>query len=193
MVWCGVTEDETRYAIEKLTSEQYRCRIVLTLRVPRLAELGPASIAELRITYVTVGDEIAEHLLTVPVAVNLVSADEAATAEADLEVREEVEILKAAQARDEAIRLADNEDWQAAQALIAESRASMLEAGTPALAAEADELEQVLPHINRAQWQGTRKDLRYASNFRRRHRGHSHQDRPDEPADETETNDEDGS
>jgi Ca-activated chloride channel homolog len=57
-----------------------RRRVVLALHLPHLAALGPVRVADLVVRYVAVGEEVAEHTLTVPVAVNLVSADEAAAA-----------------------------------------------------------------------------------------------------------------
>jgi Ca-activated chloride channel family protein len=93
-------------------------RVVFGLHIPRLVELGVAPVAELVLRYVAVGDEIAEHTLTIPVVANLVSADEAAAVEPDLEVREEVRVLEAARARNEAIQLADRGDFDAASAVL---------------------------------------------------------------------------
>lgn len=85
----------------------HRLRVVFRLHIPDMAALGPAKVAEVVVRYVSVGDEIAEHQVTYPVKVNLVSADEAAAAGEDAEVTEEVTVLMAAQATDEARRLAD--------------------------------------------------------------------------------------
>jgi Ca-activated chloride channel homolog len=141
-------------------------RIVLALHVPRLAELGVARIAELVVHYVSVGDEVAERTLTVPVAVNLVSADEAAAAGADLEVREEVLVLEAARARDEAVRLADEGDYDAAQQVLAATDSDLRAAG---MHAEADTLDAGL--VSPAAYSPiSRKALRYESTERRRRR-----------------------
>ena len=53
------------------------------------------------------GEQVATHELTLPIVVNMVIADEAKTAGTDQEVVEEVLILKAARAQDEARKLAD--------------------------------------------------------------------------------------
>lgn len=90
-------------------------RVVFGLHIPRLGELGVARVAELVLRYVAVGDEIVEHTLTIPVVANLVSADEAAAAELDAEVQEEVRVLEAARAQNEAIRLADAGDFDSAR------------------------------------------------------------------------------
>lgn len=92
---------------------------MFALHIPRLASLGVAMVAELVIRYATVGDEVALHQTTVPVQVNLVSADEAAAAGPDAEVVEEVVILKAAQAQEEARKLADEGDFEGARGRLA--------------------------------------------------------------------------
>jgi len=95
-----------------------RRRVVFELRIPRLAELGVAKFAEVVVRYVSVGAEIAAHELTMPITANLVSADEAAKAEADAEVTEEVAVLKAARAQEEARIRAYEGDLEGAQKLL---------------------------------------------------------------------------
>jgi Ca-activated chloride channel family protein len=85
-------------------------RLVFALHVPQVAALGPAKVADVIVRYVAVGDVIAAHELTVPVTVNLVSADEAAVAGLDGEVTEVVWLLRAAPARRDAIAAADAGD-----------------------------------------------------------------------------------
>lgn len=143
-----------------------RRRVVLALHVPRVAELGVARIAELVVRYVAVGEEVAEHTLTVPVAVNLVYADEAAAAAPDLEVREEVLVLQAARARDEAVQLADAGEYDAAQRLLGETGARLRAAG---IHAEADALDPGLV-APAAYADDTRKRLHYEAHLRRRRR-----------------------
>jgi Ca-activated chloride channel family protein len=143
-----------------------RRRVVLALHVPRLAELGVARIAELVVRYVSVGDEVAEHTLTVPVAVNLVSADEAAASSPDLEVTEEVLVLKAARARDDAIRLADAGDFDEAQRTLAKTERHLRAAGMNAEADALDAQRLSAKHYGAI----ARKQLRYESAARRRKR-----------------------
>jgi Ca-activated chloride channel family protein len=127
-----------------------RRRVVLSLHLPHLATLGALCVADLVLRYVAVGERIAEHTLTVPVAVNLVAADETAAAQPDLEVREEVLVLAAAQARREAIRLADKGDLAGAAELLS-AQASTLRLAQDAmpssaslLAMEADALAEAV-------------------------------------------------
>ena len=147
-------------------------RVVFALHVPHLAALGVAKVAELVVRYVSVGNEIAEHSLTIPVVANLVSADEAAAAQPDLEVQEEVLVLKAARARDEAIRLADAGEHAAAQQVLRATATELRLAG-PALAAEAAALtdaEHLVAPTTYAASTAPRKQLHYQSNVRRRRR-----------------------
>ena len=140
-----------------------RRRVVFALHMPHLAALGPVSVAEAVLRYVSVGDEIAQHELTIPIVANAVSADEAARAVPDSEVREEVLVLRAARAREDAMKLADAGDVQAAQgtlnALVGELRAT----GSSELAAEADMLESLGEQVADAYTPLHRKHLQYQS------------------------------
>lgn len=72
-----------------------RRSVVFALHVPGVAELGVAKVADVVLRYISVGDQITAHEITVPVVVNVVSAHEAAQAERDRAVVEEVVVLKA--------------------------------------------------------------------------------------------------
>lgn len=114
-----------------------RRTVVFTLHVPALAALGVAKVADVVLRYVSVGDQIAAHEVTLPVTVNVVSGTEAAQAEADHAVVDEV-VVQAAQARDEARRLAGQGDFTGGQAVL---RASAVELRLTAQgSSKADEL-----------------------------------------------------
>jgi len=104
-----------------------RRRLVFALHIPEVASLGPARVADIVLRYVSVGDDVTAHELTIPVTVNLVSADEAAAAELDHDVTEEVWLLDAARARKEAIESADSGDFDAARSRLS-STADMMRA-----------------------------------------------------------------
>src|SRR5207245_902947 len=87
------------------------------------------------VRYASVGEQVALHELTVPVTINLVSADEAAAQNADTEVTEEVIVLKAARAQQDVIRLADEGRFDAAKSL---------------LESTAEDLRKRAPHSERA-------------------------------------------
>ncbi|MBD0328941.1 MAG: VWA domain-containing protein [Thermoleophilia bacterium] len=143
-----------------------RRRLVFSLRVPHVRALGPAKVAELVLRYVSVGDAITQHEVTIPVTVNLVSAAEAAAAAPDLAVREEVLVLKAAQARDDAIARADAGDHTAADDVLARTALELRAEGRPE---EADALEELRPSVAPPSYDAAaRKRLHFGSNLRRR-------------------------
>jgi Ca-activated chloride channel family protein len=141
-----------------------RRRLVLRLRVPDLQQLGPARIAELRLRYVTVDSPIAAHETVIPVTVNLVSADEAAAMELDHEVVDEVVLLEAARARDEAMRQADAGDYQAAHDTLSTTGIELLRHAPNShraaeLIEEAGRLELHAQTLDAANYAMTRKRL----------------------------------
>jgi len=145
-------------------------RVVFALHVPHVAALGPVSVAELVVRYVSVGDEIAHHELTLPVVVNAVSAEEAAAVGPDAAVREEVLVLQAARARDEAVRLADAGANEQALRLLTLTSSRLRSAG---LQQEAQALEASLPLVEREAYASdaaNRKRLHYESHRRKRGR-----------------------
>jgi Ca-activated chloride channel family protein len=119
-----------------------RRRIVFQMLVPGVAELGVKRIAELTVRYVETGKQIAQHEISVPVTVNLVSADEAAAAEADHEVVEQVTILMAARARKEAREFADRGDYDGAAERLRPYAMELRALGSPAATLEAELLEE---------------------------------------------------
>jgi len=53
-------------------------RVVFALHVPSLPTLGPTTIGEVVLRYVSIGEQIEQHETRIPLNVNLVSSDEAA-------------------------------------------------------------------------------------------------------------------
>ena len=162
-------------------AEEHR-RLVFEMFVPRLEELGVATVARVVLRYVSVGVEIAAHELTLPITVNLVSANEAAAAQADNEVTEEVVILKAARAQEEARSRAEQGDIDGARTLLRQTAESLRKVAPSSkraseLEEQAAEMEE---HEQRIQSLGlmdpmTSKSMRYESRGRQRKR------RPDPP------------
>ena len=153
-----------------------RRRVLFELHVPDLAALGPARIADVVIRHTSVTGQVAMHQVTVPLLVNLVSADEAAAAVPDGEVVEEVVVLRAARAQREAVRLADEGDFPAARKVLEESARELQErAPTSAKAAELLEQAEVLDRVSDlmapASYQpSVRKAMHYESYQRRQRR-----------------------
>lgn len=111
-------------------------RVIFQLHIPEMSALGVRKIADIVLRYVGVGDEIEAHEITIPITINMVSADEAHAAGPDNEVIEEVLILKSANAQKEARKRADSGDYKGAEKLLRDS---------------ADELRSVMPTSNRAE------------------------------------------
>ncbi len=140
-----------------------RRRVVLGFHVPYLAALGPVAVAEIVLRYVSVGDEVAHHEVTIPVVANVVSAKEAAHALPDAAVREEVLVLRAAKAREEAIGLADSGQVDAARRRLFGVAADMRATGVDALAADAEVLEVLGAELAAEYTPLHRKHLHYQS------------------------------
>lgn len=115
-------------------------RLVLALDVAALADLGPCQVAELIVDYTSVGDQIAHHTLTLPVAVHVATAADAEAAGIDTEVREEVEIIAAATAQQQAIDAADRGDIDTAKRILRQAADGLRSVGSgSARAAELGE------------------------------------------------------
>jgi Ca-activated chloride channel family protein len=153
-----------------------RRRVVFELHIPEVAKLGVQTVAEVVVRYVAVGDNIAAHELTLPITVNMVSADEAKASKPDDEVVEEVVVLKAALAEEEARKLADQGEFQSAQERLKAS-AQELRAMAPG-SAKAEELldhamrlESRLDFLSEGEFMSaTSKEMRYDSMAVRRGR-----------------------
>ena len=107
----------------------------------------------------SVGDEIAQQEVTIPITVNLVSADEAAAAQPDHEVTEEVVVLMSARAQEQAREHADRGEFDAA---------------TKVLGDAASELRQMAPKSSQAaellaQAEMLEENLQWMSDERYRH------------------------
>ena len=154
-----------------------RRAVVFSLHMPAVADLGVAKVADVVLRYVSIDDQIAAHEVTLPVVINVVTAEEAAQAEADYAVADEVLVLKTAKARDEARRLADAGDFEGGRSLLqasaAELRLSAPRSSKAAeLLAEADLLDEVSGAMAAPSYDAsTQKRLHYEAHRTRRKRG----------------------
>ena len=152
-------------------------RVVFKLFVPQVAELGVKRVAELIVRYVATGAHVAQHQVTVPVTVNLVSADEAAAAEADHEVSEQVIILESARATKEARDRADRGDFDGAARLLRSHVADLRDAGTDATVAQACLLDDYVAGLTATTYSPAhRKQM--TNDSHRTHRGKPTRRRP---------------
>jgi len=156
-------------------SEETR-RVVFALHIPALASLGVATVADVVIRYASVGDEVALHETTVPAAVNLVSSDEAAAATPDNEVTEEIVVLKAARAQEEARVKADQGDFDGARKVLSDASDELRKRAPNSPRAEellthADELAQRADFMAPAAYDAaSRKAMLYSTRDMRRKR-----------------------
>jgi Ca-activated chloride channel family protein len=127
-----------------------RRRVVLKLRIPHLASLGPCVVAELVLRFTSVGETIEQRTTTIPVVANAVSAAEAARVAPDAEVREEVLVLRSARVRDDAIRLADEGRFDEAARAFDATAADLLAAGLVGEARELRAARSKLMHYDAA-------------------------------------------
>lgn len=92
--------------------------LMLELNIPALHEVGQQRIAMLRFEYDEILESGSEHrILELPVTIN-VAAQAEMPAEANPEVRRSVLLLKAAQARRDAVNAADRGDYQSASQVL---------------------------------------------------------------------------
>ena len=139
--------------------------------------LGPCPVADLVLCYTAVVGPSERHAVRLPVAVNLVSATEAAAEAADLAVTSEVQSLLADRAREQAIGLADAGDLDGAQHVLMEAslrlRSASRDGGQMSrLGAKADELlEEHLLFDHSVYDLAARKKAIYRSHSSKRNRG----------------------
>jgi Ca-activated chloride channel family protein len=120
-------------------------RVIFEFAVPDVAELGQKHIADVVLRYTSVGDPVEMHQVTIPIHVNVVTADEADTADEDRDIVDEVLILKAAEDRKRASDLADAGSYDDA-AEILDSTSESLRAAMPD-STRSDEMETELQEL----------------------------------------------
>jgi len=120
-------------------------RVVFALHVPSLPTLGPATIGEVVLRYVSIGEQIEQHETRIPLNVNLVSSDEAAAAGLDTEVSEEVVILRSAKAQRDARGRAQLGDYEGAKSVLRTAAAELRSHAVGS--ANADELRRLAADI----------------------------------------------
>lgn len=120
-------------------------RVVLRLRVPAIAELGLATIGEVIVRWVALDGQIAEHTVTRPLVVNAVSADDASKGLPNATVVEEIVVLTAGRATEQARDLAERGDLGAAKELLDVNLARLREVSSDHPA--ADQLRETITRL----------------------------------------------
>jgi Ca-activated chloride channel family protein len=152
-------------------------RVVAKLAIPSLAALGPVKVADVVVRYVSVGDTVEAHEVTHPLMINLVAADEAAAVAPDAEVIEEVTVLLAARAVEEARRRAEGGDHDGAARVLRKASADLRASAAGSTRAEelieqADSLTQLHGMLGDGVFSAmASKELHYNSRTLRRRRG----------------------
>lgn len=100
-------------------------RVVCRLHVPAMAELGLANVGQVTVRWIGVDDQVTEHVVSQPLVVNAVSADDAAAVAPNEQVVQEATILAAGKAAERARDLAEQGEHEEARRLVAEARASL--------------------------------------------------------------------
>lgn len=149
--------------------------VVFEMHIPALGDIGPAKVADVVLRYVSVGDQVAAHEVKLPFMVNVGSPEEAKAAGLDQEVVEEVLILQAAKARDEARKRFDAGDFEGGRATLRQTSDALRKTrGGPRskeLLAQAEALEQLAGEIDQPTYSPmSSKQLHYQSNQIRRTR-----------------------
>ena len=100
-------------------------RVIFEFSVPSVTDIGQRHIADVVLRYTSVGDQVEMHQVTIPIHVNVVETDEAAGADADRDVVDEVLIVKGAEDRKRAIELAEQRRHAEAAQLLEERHRDM--------------------------------------------------------------------
>jgi Ca-activated chloride channel homolog len=120
-------------------------RLVLRLRVPAIAQLGLATIGEVVVRWVALGAQVAEHTVTQPLVVNAVSADDASEGLPNATVIEEIVVLTAGRATEQARDLAERGDLDGAKRLLDANLTQLREVSSDHPA--ADQLRQSIARL----------------------------------------------
>jgi Ca-activated chloride channel family protein len=120
-------------------------RVIFEFAVPDVAELGQKHIADVVLRYTSVGDPVEMHQVTIPIHVNVVTADEADAADDDRDVVDEVLILKAAEDRKRASDLADAGSYDDAAEILESTSERLRDAMTDS--SRSDEMEGELQEL----------------------------------------------
>ena len=147
-------------------------RVVLRLHVPALQALGAVQIADIVVRWAEPTEAGAKlHTVTLPLTVNLVSADEAAAAQPDDRVRHEIMLLEAAKEVEDARREADEGRFGDAQQRLATTATRLLSAmpAAPEAAAMASQMTDMSATLGAGEYTAAqRKKMHYLTHRSRR-------------------------
>jgi len=119
--------------------------VIFEFAVPDVAQLGEKHLADVVLRYTSVGDPVEMHEGTIPIHVNVVTADEADAAGDDRDVVDEVLILKAAEDRKRASDLADEGNYDEAAEILESASENLRRAMTDS--SRSDEIQSELQEL----------------------------------------------
>lgn len=91
-----------------------RRRVIAEFLLPVVHATGPYPLGEIVLRWTTVGDDVQLHTVTVPLGIGASADPDAADPDADPEVVEQVNVLRAAEERRNALEALDRGDYDAA-------------------------------------------------------------------------------
>jgi Ca-activated chloride channel family protein len=117
--------------------------LLIELSVPALKDLGQVEVARLRFDYDELGEgNVTHRTIELPVWVNIVSADQAGERLRDPDVARTALLLEAARAREEAIKYADQGEFDQASQILSQTAARMGASADPEVQKQHDMLRE---------------------------------------------------
>ena len=106
-----------------------RRRVVAELLLPSVRAEGPFALGEVIVRWTTFGDAIELHTVTIPLGIGVSADPDAVDTDADPAVREQVNILRAAEQRRTALEAMERRDFDAASAAFSSAAGLLTEIG----------------------------------------------------------------
>jgi Ca-activated chloride channel family protein len=155
-----------RFKLGDAYSEEEKS-VLLQLLVPAMKYLGPAKIADLKLSFAEIADgKVTLKEVTEEIQVNVTTEEAAKATGPKVEVLQQLALQMAAEARRDAIKQADGGDYDAARntlGKVCEKLSSMPIAGEPQIRAEIEDMQSQAGSLRAAEYGSTRKNMRSAA------------------------------
>lgn len=180
-----IADGQVMIELGDLYAEEQR-KLLLTFRVPALPALGATRVATLQLQYVELPG-LVEHLVSLPINVNVVPGDEAARRVADPTVRSEVLFQEAQESKRKASEAFETGDTAVGEAMLhaasgALDEAAMLapDAALDAIRTEQDDVRRMSAMTRSVEPAVMSKMTRDSYHLQNRKRGRARREHPDE-------------
>ena len=157
-----VKSDGITFALGDAYDEEEK-NLLVSLLVPGLKTLGPATVAQLVVAYAEIGEtEVRGKVIKHEVRVNVTDADAANSATPEVEVLQQYGLQYAAKARKQAIAEADGGDYEQAERTLREAMEKLTSLPDPGslLKDEIKDLEEHTRQLDESSYTHTRKVMR---------------------------------